>query len=387
MPIFKTFLKLCKEMKATLLIFTLAFVGFASLIGMLSSKSPEDKIDKFTYLLEGPKTSLESPLIQPLEDYLLRQGGERREALSGQSPQDALFYHHVDVIVTLSDDLIATLKRGEPLFHLDALELNYLAVNKLEILLQQFATFSHTILGEDRAWTAAKSQELQELLKIEAPVRQIEKVVVKPEAPLAYLNFLAYAALFLIINLTGYAMSEMDLPLIRARFELSRLSLSQIQFEKFLAQVLLAALILFSYLGMGLAFNGVELLVLIPQALPSILALGLVITAATQVMVAIAPKHSVLSSLSTVLSLGLSFISGIFIPLHLLSDKVITLAKFFPIYYYVQNIVHLRESGQGHLLNIAIMLLFALVYFILATIIRRLKMSQKSIQAEARSVV
>ena len=33
------------------------------------------------------------------------------------------------------------------------------------------------------------------------------------------------------------------------------------------------------------------------------------------------------------------------------------------------------------------MLLFALVYFILATIIRRLKMSQKSIQAEARSVV
>lgn len=40
--------------------------------------------------------------------------------------------------------------------------------------------------------------------------------------------------------------------------------------------------------------------------------------------------------MSTVLSLGTSFISGVMVPQQFLGKKVLTIAKFFPTYYFVR---------------------------------------------------
>ena len=44
----------------------------------------------------------------------------------------------------------------------------------------------------------------------------------------------------------------------------------------------------------------------------------------------------IISGLSTVLSLGTSFISGVMVPQEFLGKKTLTLAKFFPTYYFVK---------------------------------------------------
>ncbi len=44
----------------------------------------------------------------------------------------------------------------------------------------------------------------------------------------------------------------------------------------------------------------------------------------------------VINGISTVASLGTAFISGVMIPQDFISEKVLTIAKFFPTYYFVK---------------------------------------------------
>ena len=43
-----------------------------------------------------------------------------------------------------------------------------------------------------------------------------------------------------------------------------------------------------------------------------------------------------INGLSTVASLGTAFISGVMVPQEFLGEKVLTIAKFFPTYYFVR---------------------------------------------------
>ena len=55
----------------------------------------------------------------------------------------------------------------------------------------------------------------------------------------------------------------------------------------------------------------------------------------------------VINALSTVLSLGTSFISGVMVPQQFLGKKVLTIAKFFPTYYFVRiNDMHVSSFSD-----------------------------------------
>ena len=90
-------------------------------------------------------------------------------------------------------------------------------------------------------------------------------------------------------------------------------------------------------------------------------------------------SNTAISGITNVVSLGMSFLCGVFVPQQLLGESVINLSKTLPAYWYINandQIVKLTdfslESIQPILNNWVITLAFAVVLFIVAYIVRRI---------------
>ena len=76
-----------------------------------------------------------------------------------------------------------------------------------------------------------------------------------------------------------------------------------------------------------------------------------------------------LNLVSNVLSLGTSFLCGVFVPLWMLSDSVVAFSKFLPAYWYIKNnnmisgFTHEAISMNTYWSNLGIQLLFAIAIF------------------------
>lgn len=86
-----------------------------------------------------------------------------------------------------------------------------------------------------------------------------------------------------------------------------------------------------------------------------------------------------INGISTLLSLGLSFISGVFVPMNMLSERTLKIARFFPNYYYVRaNEMH-TNSIVDVKNELIIILLFGVVYFLLGIYFSKNKEDSRSI--------
>ena len=95
------------------------------------------------------------------------------------------------------------------------------------------------------------------------------------------------------------------------------------------------------------------------------------------------PKDNVLNLITQVLGLGMSFFCGIFIPMEVLSDKVVSVARFLPAYWYVRanNMIaditqfSLNEVVQCYLIQLG----FAAAMVIITLLVRKVKYSGAAI--------
>jgi len=81
----------------------------------------------------------------------------------------------------------------------------------------------------------------------------------------------------------------------------------------------------------------------------------------------------VINGISTVVSLGTSFISGVFVPQEFLSEKALTVAKFFPTYYFVR----INERSINSLIDmrydILMQVMFGVVFLLMGLYFSKVK--------------
>ena len=82
------------------------------------------------------------------------------------------------------------------------------------------------------------------------------------------------------------------------------------------------------------------------------------------------------SAASTVIGMGLSFISGIFVPLSLLNPVAISIAKFFPVYYVISAAENPSTDFSSYAFNLGMVLLFGILYVALAFSIQQIRTRQ-----------
>jgi ABC-2 type transport system permease protein len=79
-------------------------------------------------------------------------------------------------------------------------------------------------------------------------------------------------------------------------------------------------------------------------------------------------NRAAISAISTVFSLGLSFISGAFVPQELVSESVLNVSKAFPMYYFIRanrNSLVWEEMVPDILMQLVFFTVYVMIAFVL----------------------
>ena len=322
----------------------------------------------------------DSKLGDAFQDYLEENHDVELSSKSVEELRERIFIGEMDGIIVLPENLEeGILKKTSPV---QIITINSNSSSLVYSMTNGYFTFANAVL------TAGQTdfEALNETFSKEAKVTLMQGQESKKQNEASnwasfYFNFMTYALIAIFIGLFGLLLSNFQETKVLQRQLISPTSLVSINKSKLMACGFVAFFITALFIIGALAFR--PSLVTQPIFLKYVLVALAFATAALSMAflasVIIGNNHYLYSGLSTVLGLGLSFTSGVFVPLEVLSDPVLNFAKLFPVYYVVKSNQTMDSDLASYLPTIGILLLFALFYFVLAMAISRVKSGNKLI--------
>lgn len=152
-----------------------------------------------------------------------------------------------------------------------------------------------------------------------------------------YFNFTSYIIMAIYISVIGFVMTDFINKEVESRRKISSIKFMNFNNQIYLGQLTIATIITTIFIVGSIALKGKYVRevdfskYVINTIVFSFSALCLVFLINN-----ITNNKFVISGISTVLSLGISFISGVMVPQQFLGEKVLNIAKFFPTYYFVR---------------------------------------------------
>ncbi len=379
MQAFKVFFKVIRRNLTSILIYIAVFLILA--VASTFFGNPQRMVN-----FEGTKSPIviinedsASPFTRGLADYLSENARIVTIKTDKQSLQDALFFREVEYILRipngfaegfLAGDTDALLEKTTVPDSFASVQLDFMVTRYLNLA----ATYTKALPD------VTQPELVQDIRKDLSQGAEITLTV--PEAAAAdsnaynYFIYLAYSLMaVMVLGVTTIMMVFNKLDLKRRNLASPMKSLS-------LNLQLVLGNVVYSLIVWGVL--GVVAYLLFPQAMnisnaPLLLANALVYTlvclSISFFIGNLIKSRGAQQAVANVLSLGLCFISGVFVPQELLGKTVMSLASFTPTYWYVKNIINLK-SASGLLpvtYGILIQLGFAVAFLILSLVVAKQK--------------
>jgi putative membrane protein len=384
MIVYKYFLQMVWQRKATILIFLAIFLSLSFM--MMQSKNGSSD-----YFSETPLTvciadqdhsTLSEQLIAYLQTKhtitLLADDGLSDEALLKKIRKDiSIGVLDAGLIISKGFERKAELGQKGMLSMKDG---RHAAAFYIDWQIQTFLRFA---FSTKEAMGVFDFERVRNALTVHTEVITVNRAEnTLTTAGLKYFfNFLGWAIFSLIINSIGWALFELHNERLSIRTAVSPVSNIRFAFENFTAQltvitVFLAILIAFAALVYR---NTIHNLPLASYTLNAVVYAAVVLSA-TFMLNAALKKGAVMGIIGTVLPLSLAFISGIFLDQELLPDSITKLAQVFPTYYYVRANSFTERMLRPDWNNIGLQLLFLLLYFTLGVYFSKLNRVRSKIE-------
>lgn len=380
MTVFKTFWKIIKKYKGTIILYTVMLVSFGGI--NLSSKEASLNFtnEKPDVLIvnQGENIGLTKNLI----DYLIQNTNIVQIENSEEKRNDALFYRDVNYIIYINDDYREKILNGENVT-LDIKSTNDYSAHLAEMILNKYLTVQNLL----RAYTT-NEQEL--INKINKTLKEESKVVVSSKVDKTaenkvsrYFNFASYSILAAIIFIITLVMTSFKEKTIN-----KRITVSSMNYKKHNNLLLISGLayvlvlwLLYTLLAIILlkssVLNTKGLLYILNSLVFSLSALTFALLISTLVK-----NKDAIGGIVNVVALGSAFLCGAFLPVEYLGSNVLKLAHIFPAYYYINtnNKIMSAEIIDKTLLtnilpNTLILILFMILFIIINNLITKQKRS------------
>lgn len=380
MTVFKTFWKIIKKYKGTIILYTVMLVSFGGI--NLSSKEASLNFtnEKPDVLIvnQGENIGLTKNLI----DYLIQNTNIVQIENSEEKRNDALFYRDVNYIIYINDDYREKILNRENVT-LDIKSTNDYSAHLAEMILNKYLTVQNLL----RAYTT-NEQEL--INKINKTLKEETKVVVSSKVDKTaenkvsrYFNFASYSILAAIIFIITLVMTSFKEKTIN-----KRITVSSMNYKKHNNLLLISGLayvlvlwLLYTLLAIILlkssVLNTKGLLYILNSLVFSLSALTFALLISTLVK-----NKDAIGGIVNVVALGSAFLCGAFLPVEYLGSNVLKLAHIFPAYYYINtnNKIMSAEIIDKTLLtnilpNTLILILFMILFIIINNLITKQKRS------------
>ncbi len=380
MQVFNAYFKIIKKNLPQMLIYLGIFAGmsiaFSNMgVGQMTTEFVSSKPAIAVFSKDG-----DTVLMKDFQSYLGKVATVIPIDDTENAKQDALFFRKVTYIIQIPEGYTQSLlKNGnlqlERRMVPDSYEATYLdyLVGKYCNAVSAYATYDPGLTQEK----IAESVEADLAKTAAVTLEKADTNTNSSSTSVYFFNYFAYS-LFAIIMLgvSSFMITFQDTDL-RRRNTSSPMSLRSMNFQLVLGNTAFALMAWALLFGLAFAMYG--------QSLLNVSALYYVVNTLVYTLVCVSISFLVgnlthsrgaQAAIVNVLSLGLSFISGVFVPQFMLGETVLSIARFTPTYWYVKAnlLIDQADQNSGFTLGfmskeIGMQLAFTLVLFTLAVLI------------------
>lgn len=335
MTVYKYFLKTAIRQKWIILGYAIIFFTLSVLNGTDTETKEIAFMEKSLNI--GVVDLSNSELSNGLVDYLQRENTIIKMDNDLDNIKEQIFLVVVDAVVIIPEDFHGKVENKEKSIEIfrDDRRMGPL---QIENQINKFLLFANATYRDGQFDLIKVKDTLNE--EVEVELLKTETIATNNGAASwfkYYFNFTAYIIIAIYVAIIGLLMTEFNSKEIQDRMKISSKRFLTVNFEMYIGQVTLGVLITTIFILGSIALKGKHIgEVNFLKYVINIFVFSFAILCFTFLINNLTTSRFVINGISTVASLGTSFISGVMVPQELLGQKVLAISKYFPTYYFVK---------------------------------------------------
>ena len=325
-----------KILKKNFSLVMIYLVIFFSIAMALQAAARKEHLDDFQ------KTSVDiavadqdnSILSHALTDYLKTIHNVSEISSDPAVMQEELYYRNAEYIVQIPGNFYETcIVQGNPISvtKVPGSYTSFYVDQQINAWLNNIRTYIAAGLSQEKAAKAALIQP-----EAEVSIYQDESTTAETPGYTYYFRYVPYLFLAVLCYSMGYILLAFQKEDIQKRMQASAVSTRRQNLEGLLAMLTIGiGLWLIAIIGSVIMYqqklltSGVFAYYLLNTFLMMLVALSL-----SYLLGLFIKNSNMLSGISNIVSLGMCFLSGVFVPMSIMDKKVLTIAQFLPTYWY-----------------------------------------------------
>ncbi len=389
MTVYKLYLKLIRRNFKSILMYLLIFVGIFFMFAMINSNNKTTSSFKEVKPTIAYIDEEQSNLSMNLKDYLATIT-TISDIDSVETGKDAIFFGEIAAYIIIPDGFSEHFNNQQATnIHIEQRENESNAM-----LVQQYVNSYLQSVSTYQKNTALSLDEIHaQILDDQSNKTEIAFAIANPETAnddvllrQLFFNYLSFICLSVTILIVGIVMHSMNNSEIRKRNLAAPIKSVSMNIQMVLGNLTFSVGLWLLFMIIISAFsnnmlNSIGFTYMLNSLVFFLVALSIAFLAANLIVNTAHPTE-LLSAITNILGLGMTFLGGAFVPQKLISDSVLAISRFTPTYWYVlvnDKLVDLSEPTLEIFQYIGIQSLFAVACFILSMVVYKNKRVQESI--------
>lgn len=364
MTVYKYFIKVASKQKSVILGYSAIFL----LLAIINSTSTDTEEMAFTQskLTIGVVDNMNSELSRGLIDYLSQKNDLVGIIEDDDHIREQIFLEAIDGVIVIPagfDDKVVKKDKAIDIYKDDRdIGASYLKQQVEKYLVFANSTYEDGSFHLDDLKTAlnqtVRVQKVQDNSKI--------KNIGANHWFKNYYNFTSYIIIAIYITVISLVMTEFKDEKIENRTQASSKRFFNLNREIYLGQISIGLIVTSIFILGSLLLKGQYIReVNFSKYVINLMVFSFAILCLTFLINNLTRNRFVINGIGTVVSLGTSFLSGIFVPQAFLSERALGIAKFFPTYYFVRINETKINSFADMRYDVLMQAMFGLVFLLM----------------------
>ena len=347
MTIFKGYIKILKNNIGLIMIYLVIFFSVAMALQAAARKEHLEDFQK-TSINVAIADQDDSILSHALTDYLKAIHNVSEISSNPAVMQEELYYRNAEYIIQIPENFYETsLVQGNPISvtKVPGSYTSFYVDQQINAWLNNVRTYIASGFSREEAAKAALVQSAAKVF-----IYQDKSTTAETPGYTYYFRYVPYLFLAVLCYSMGYILLAFQKEDIQKRMQASSVSVHRQNLEGLLAMFTIGtALWLIAIIGsliiyqQKLLFSGVFAYYLLNTFLIMLVSLSL-----SYLLGLFVKNSNMLSGISNIVSLGMCFLSGVFVPMSIMNKKVLKISQFLPVYWY-ENIN--ETLSQYHIIS------------------------------------
>ena len=337
MQVFNAFFKVLKKKLPSSIIYLIVFLAISFPLAMSAKPTvsfEENRLNVAVFDKDGTDES----------KALVRFIGTKHDLVDTNEDKDELmdkmYYGVIDYALVIEKGYSEKIKNEDfdDLFSDYKLHDSYEAVLMGQFLNEYVTSLrSYVVIGESVKTAIKKTEDtLNDTTEVTYATFDEEEMSDYGESFAYYFQYLPYVLMCVIINALCPTLMTLKSKEIRYRTNCSPLRSSATTIQTFIASAICVLVIWIVFIGAGMIMYGGMYRGRAWYAVLNSFIFVMIITMLAAFIANIAKKQETVNIITQIISLGMSFLCGVFVPQFLLGKGVLAAAHFLPAYWYIK---------------------------------------------------